>query len=177
MCSGLFYIPFFYDFFKKLLTKNLGCGNIYEWFKWPVGQAVKTPPSHGGDKGSIPLRVSVRKWLRIKDSESFFYFEFYLKMYFDWFLTNFLLNIMEHYWHLNEWNTVFSTITKQVTDNRQPLALLAIFTSYKIMHHDTENHNMENRIIYREHSTYSSTLHFFIYDTYDFLPNQKIISF
>ena len=24
----------------------------------PVGQAVKTPPSHGGDKGSIPLRVT-----------------------------------------------------------------------------------------------------------------------
>ena len=27
----------------------------------PVGQAVKTPPSHGGDKGSIPLRVTRKK--------------------------------------------------------------------------------------------------------------------
>ena len=25
---------------------------------WPVGQAVKTPPFHGGIKGSIPLRVT-----------------------------------------------------------------------------------------------------------------------
>ena len=23
--------------------------------RWPVGQAVKTPPSHGGNRGSIPL--------------------------------------------------------------------------------------------------------------------------
>ena len=26
---------------------------------WPVGQAVKTPPSHGGNRGSIPLRVTI----------------------------------------------------------------------------------------------------------------------
>ncbi len=25
---------------------------------WPVGQAVKTPPSHGGNRGSIPLRAT-----------------------------------------------------------------------------------------------------------------------
>ena len=25
---------------------------------WPVGQAVKTPPSHGGNRGSSPLRVT-----------------------------------------------------------------------------------------------------------------------
>ena len=25
--------------------------------KWLVGQAVKTPPSHGGNRGSIPLRA------------------------------------------------------------------------------------------------------------------------
>ena len=24
---------------------------------WLVGQAVKTPPSHGGNRGSIPLRA------------------------------------------------------------------------------------------------------------------------
>ena len=24
---------------------------------WPVGQAVKTPPFHGGNAGSIPARV------------------------------------------------------------------------------------------------------------------------
>ena len=24
---------------------------------WPIGQAVKTPPSHGGNRGSIPLRA------------------------------------------------------------------------------------------------------------------------
>ena len=26
--------------------------------KWPVGQAVKTPPSHGGIMGSSPVRVT-----------------------------------------------------------------------------------------------------------------------
>ncbi len=27
--------------------------------KWPVGQAVKTSPFHGGNRGSIPLRVTI----------------------------------------------------------------------------------------------------------------------
>ena len=26
-------------------------------FSWPVGQAVKTPPFHGGNTGSSPVRV------------------------------------------------------------------------------------------------------------------------
>ena len=26
---------------------------------WFVGQAVKTPPSHGGIRGSIPLRTAI----------------------------------------------------------------------------------------------------------------------
>ena len=26
---------------------------------WLVGQAVKTPPSHGGNSGSIPLRAAL----------------------------------------------------------------------------------------------------------------------
>ena len=29
--------------------------------KRPVGQAVKTPPSHGGNMGSIPVRVTSKK--------------------------------------------------------------------------------------------------------------------
>ena len=29
----------------------------YKQATWPVGQAVKTPPSHGGNSGSIPLRA------------------------------------------------------------------------------------------------------------------------
>ena len=28
-------------------------------FTWPVGQAVKTPPFHGGNTGSSPVRVIV----------------------------------------------------------------------------------------------------------------------
>jgi hypothetical protein len=28
-----------------------------EAFAWPVGQGVKTPPFHGGNRGSNPLRV------------------------------------------------------------------------------------------------------------------------
>ncbi len=26
---------------------------------WPVGQAVKTPPFHGGNTGSNPVRVTI----------------------------------------------------------------------------------------------------------------------
>ena len=28
---------------------------------WLIGQAVKTPPSHGGNRGSIPLLAVIRK--------------------------------------------------------------------------------------------------------------------
>ena len=31
-------------------------------FSWPVGQAVKTPPFHGGNRGSIPLGVTIKFW-------------------------------------------------------------------------------------------------------------------
>ena len=30
---------------------------------WPLGQAVKTPPSHGGIRGSIPLEATRKKEL------------------------------------------------------------------------------------------------------------------
>ena len=29
----------------------------FQYFTWPVGQAVKTPPFHGGNTGSNPVRV------------------------------------------------------------------------------------------------------------------------
>ena len=32
-----------------------------DWHIRSVGQAVKTPPSHGGNRGSIPLRTTLRK--------------------------------------------------------------------------------------------------------------------
>ncbi len=38
---------------------------LYIVYTRPVGQAVKTPPFHGGNKGSIPLRVilvAMRPW-------------------------------------------------------------------------------------------------------------------
>ena len=31
---------------------------------WPVGQAVKTPPFHGGNAGSIPARVTKKSLLK-----------------------------------------------------------------------------------------------------------------
>ena len=34
---------------------NLGC------HAWPGGQAAKTPPFHGGNTGSIPVRVTTKK--------------------------------------------------------------------------------------------------------------------
>ena len=39
----------------------------------PVGQAVKTPPSHGGNRGSIPLQAIPMKKLS-ETSGSFFLF-------------------------------------------------------------------------------------------------------
>ena len=30
-----------------------------QFYKWPVGQGVKTPPFHGGNRGSNPLRVTI----------------------------------------------------------------------------------------------------------------------
>ena len=45
-------------FLKKVLAFFDGIYYaIQASFKWLVGQAVKTPPSHGGIRGSIPLRA------------------------------------------------------------------------------------------------------------------------
>ena len=40
----------------------------------PVGQAVKTPPFHGGNMGSIPVRVTMRKNGRPLDVRFFLLF-------------------------------------------------------------------------------------------------------
>ena len=32
---------------------------LINFYKWPVGQAVKTPPFHGGNTGSNPVRVTI----------------------------------------------------------------------------------------------------------------------
>ena len=34
--------------------------SVAMFFYWPVGQAVKTPPFHGGNTGSSPVRVIVK---------------------------------------------------------------------------------------------------------------------
>ncbi len=36
--------------------------NIMFYPIWPLGQAVKTPPFHGGNRGSIPLGVTTWKF-------------------------------------------------------------------------------------------------------------------
>ena len=41
---------------KKSLQLDSISGNI-SFVRWLVGQAAKTPPSHGGNRGSIPLRA------------------------------------------------------------------------------------------------------------------------
>ena len=38
----------------------------------PVGQAVKTPPFHGGNMGSIPVRVTMKKALLLSGRSAFF---------------------------------------------------------------------------------------------------------
>ena len=40
---------------------------------WLIGQAVKTPPSHGGNRGSIPLSAVI-KALKIRLRISSFFF-------------------------------------------------------------------------------------------------------
>ena len=42
--------------YKNVLTNTKVYDNIS--FARPVSQVVKTPPSHGGDRGSTPLRVT-----------------------------------------------------------------------------------------------------------------------
>ncbi len=37
----------------------VGSNPVASTFIWPIGQAVKTPPSHGGNRGSIPLLAIV----------------------------------------------------------------------------------------------------------------------
>ena len=51
---------------RKLVKKCLHSNRFYDIViklavrqrKWSIGQAVKTPPSHGGNRGSIPLRAT-----------------------------------------------------------------------------------------------------------------------
>ena len=47
--------------FKSLALRHLKNlqGNINSLYQWPVGQAVKTPPFHGGNTGSNPVRVTI----------------------------------------------------------------------------------------------------------------------
>ena len=42
-------------------------------YLWLVGQAVKTPPSHGGNTGSIPVRTVYNLEIFGKSKISFFY--------------------------------------------------------------------------------------------------------
>jgi hypothetical protein len=48
--------------FLKRNFKNRLDKSTKRWYDnkavWLVGQAVKTPPSHGGNMGSIPIRVT-----------------------------------------------------------------------------------------------------------------------
>ena len=51
---------FFFDEKKKVSKKE----NAVFFSKdqmWPVGQAVKTAASHAANRGSIPLRVTIKK--------------------------------------------------------------------------------------------------------------------
>src|SRR5699024_8458477 len=46
---------------RSVVGSNPTCGAIFMFqrffYFWPVGQAVKTPPFHGGNTGSSPVRV------------------------------------------------------------------------------------------------------------------------
>ena len=67
------------------MARALGSYPGCRWFEsdcryhiWPVGQAVKTSPFHGGIMGSIPVRVTTTKAQKQRKyvvSEFFFYRE------------------------------------------------------------------------------------------------------
>ena len=45
---------------------------------WLIGQAVKTPPSHGGNRGSIPLSAALfNRIAQPKDVETKWFWHFY----------------------------------------------------------------------------------------------------
>ena len=64
------------------LARVLGSYPIGRWFKsscryqtnliWPVGQAVKTPPFHGGNRSSILLRVTKKETSELCSDVSFY---------------------------------------------------------------------------------------------------------
>ena len=41
---------------------NVKSGSQERFLTWLLGQAVKTPPFHGGNRGSIPLGVTILFW-------------------------------------------------------------------------------------------------------------------
>lgn len=45
---------------------------------WLVGQVVKTPPSHGGNRGSIPLQATII-FKEVAKTNGFSHFQFYLE--------------------------------------------------------------------------------------------------
>ena len=45
-------------------TRGVGTDNTKEKIFWPLGQAVKTPPFHGGNTGSSPVGVMTRDLLK-----------------------------------------------------------------------------------------------------------------
>ena len=51
---------------KQRFDSATGCYFITKNIIWPVGQAVKTSPSHGENSGSIPLRAVAYKSTKTK---------------------------------------------------------------------------------------------------------------
>ncbi len=48
--------------------KSLALRHLIKISSWPVGQAVKTPPFHGGNTGSNPVRVTIYILRRISSA-------------------------------------------------------------------------------------------------------------
>ena len=47
-------------------------------FIWPVGQVVKTPPFHGGNMGSNPVRVTRESFDFVVRIKAFFFCSFFI---------------------------------------------------------------------------------------------------
>ena len=83
----------------------------FSFYIWPVGQAVKTPPFHGGNMGSSPVRVT-----KICKKTSYFYEVFIV---FCAYLHNFAYSILGQY-------LVFGTVFRRLCSKKNGIYAIRI---------------------------------------------------
>ena len=91
----------------------------------PVGQAVKTPPFHGGNMGSIPVRVTKKQSTSVGCFFTYRYAERRNLWYYKWHLLNFLKplcnnkNSKEGHFHVGSFCAGLGTVCRTDLGARQ----------------------------------------------------------